>query len=79
MYSSDMAYLPRIVDRQLDRLLAGLPAVVLEGPKAVGKTVTALRRAIASVSLDDAAELALMRDDPRRLSRLAKPLLIDEW
>lgn len=74
-----MAYLPRIVDRQLDRLLAGLPAVVLEGPKAVGKTVTALRRAIASVSLDDAAELALMRDDPRRLSRLAKPLLIDEW
>ena len=27
----------------------------------------------------DAAEMALMRDDPRRLSRLAKPLLIDEW
>ncbi len=74
-----MYYLPRIVDRQLDRLLAGLPAVVLEGPKAVGKTVTAMRRVAATVSLDDDAELTLMRDDRQRLARLAKPLLIDEW
>lgn len=74
-----MSYLPRIVDRQLDRLLAGLPAVVLEGPKAVGKTATAQRRVASSVSLDDGAELTLLRDDPRRLSRLDRPLLIDEW
>lgn len=74
-----MQYLPRIVDRQLDRLLVGLPAVVLEGPKAVGKTVTAKRRVAASVSLDDDGELALMRDDRQRLTRLDKPLLIDEW
>lgn len=74
-----MEYVDRIVDRRLDALLAGLPAVVLEGPKAVGKTATAHRRVVAAVSLDDDAELALMRDDPRRLDRLAKPLLIDEW
>jgi uncharacterized protein len=74
-----MVYLPRIVDRQLDRLLAGLPAVAIEGPKAVGKTATARRRVASAVSLDDAAELSLMRDDPRRLDRLAKPVLIDEW
>lgn len=74
-----MEYLPRIVDRQLDRLLAGLPAVAIEGPKAVGKTATARRRVVTSVSLDDASEVALMRDDQHRLRRLAKPLLIDEW
>lgn len=74
-----MDYLPRIVDRQLDRLLAGLPAVVLEGPKAVGKTATARRRVVTAVSVDEPSELALMRDDPARLSRLVKPALIDEW
>ncbi|MFT4166019.1 MAG: DUF4143 domain-containing protein [Microlunatus sp.] len=74
-----MSYLPRIVDRQLDRLLAGLPAVALEGPKAVGKTVTARRRVATEVSLDDDAEVTLMRDDPQRLDRLTKPVLIDEW
>jgi len=74
-----MAYLPRIVDLQLDRLLAGLPAVAIEGPKAVGKTATALRRVTTAVSMDDAGELSLMRDDQQRLARLAKPALIDEW
>lgn len=74
-----MAYLTRIVDQQLDRLLAGLPAVVIEGPKAVGKTATARRRVAAAVSLDDDDELTLMRDDQQRLSRLPRPLLIDEW
>ena len=74
-----MPYLPRIVDRQLDRLLAGLPAVALEGPKAVGKTVTARRRVATEVSLDDDSEVTLMRDDPQHLDRLAKPVLIDEW
>ena len=74
-----MEYLPRIVDGQLDRLLAGLPAVAIEGPKAVGKTATARRRVTSEVSLDDAGELSLMRDDQRRLDRLTKPVLIDEW
>jgi len=61
-----MEYLPRIVDSQLDRLLAGLPAVVIEGPKAVGRTATAHRRVATSASLDDPDELALMQADPQR-------------
>jgi len=36
-------YRPRIVDVELDELIEGLPAISLEGPKAVGKTETALR------------------------------------
>lgn len=74
-----MPYLARLVDAQLDRLLAGLPAVVIEGPKAVGKTATASRRVSTAVSLDDPDEVALMHGDRSRLDRLAKPLLIDEW
>ena len=37
-------YRRRIVDDELDELIAGLPAIALEGPKAVGKTATALQR-----------------------------------
>ena len=47
------AYQPRIVDDQLDRLLGGLPAVCLDGPRAVGKTATALRWARTVHDLDD--------------------------
>ncbi len=74
-----MRYVHRVVDGQLDRLLAGLPAVVLEGPRAVGKTATASRRAATVLALDDAAERALLEADRERLGRLATPVLIDEW
>lgn len=37
--------LPRLVDRELDECLSDLPAIALEGPKGVDKTVTAVRRA----------------------------------
>jgi uncharacterized protein len=46
-------YRRRIVDDELDELIAGLPAIALEGPKAVGKTATALRRAATVYRLDD--------------------------
>ncbi|MCL1840389.1 MAG: DUF4143 domain-containing protein [Propionibacteriaceae bacterium] len=74
-----MEYLPRLVDTQLDELMSGLPAVAIEGPKAVGKTQTALRRVTTSISLDDDLELELARSDPQRITRLPRPLLIDEW
>lgn len=79
MYRRSVDYTPRIVDTQLDRLLGGVAAVAIEGPKAVGKTATARRRVASAVSLDDEREAALLRDDPVRLDRLTKPLLIDEW
>ena len=49
-------YRRRIVDDELDELLAGLPAVTIDGPKAVGKTATALRRAATVYRLDNDAE-----------------------
>lgn len=74
-----VTYLPRTVDHQLDRLLAGLPAVAIEGPKAVGKSTTARRRVRTAVALDRPNEVELMRGDDHRLARLEKPVLIDEW
>ena len=74
-----MAYARRVLDAQLDRLLTGLPAVVIDGPKAVGKTATATRRAATVLALDDPTERALIEADRDRLSRLPTPILIDEW
>lgn len=73
------AYLPRIVDTELDMLTDGLPAVVIEGPRAVGKTETALRRARTVHRLDDGRQLAIVRGDPERLLAGSPPILIDEW
>ena len=75
----DQVYQSRIVDDQLDRLLGGLPAVCLEGPRAVGKTSTALRRARTVHDLDDPETLALAEADPGRLVRGEAPIFIDEW
>lgn len=69
----------RVADDELDELLAGLPAVTLEGARAVGKTATALRRAATVYRLDDDAERAIAQADPSRLLQGDRPVLIDEW
>ena len=73
------AYLRRVVDDELDHLMTQLAAIALEGPKGVGKTATAARRAATDRRLDDPAQLALVRADPRRLAAGDPPVLIDEW
>jgi uncharacterized protein len=79
LLASGAAYRPRIVDGELDELLAGLPAIAIEGPKAVGKTVTAVRRAATAYRLDDAAERSILEADTSRLVEGEQPILIDEW
>jgi len=72
-------YRSRIVDGELDELLTGLPAISIEGAKAVGKTATALRRSSSTFRLDDAAERSVVEGDSKRLVEAEKPTLIDEW
>jgi uncharacterized protein len=73
-------YRQRLVDPLLDELLAELPAVLLVGPRASGKTTTAARRANSIVRLDIPAEAAAFRADPDGFLRdLPGPVLIDEW
>lgn len=73
------SYLPRTVDVELDELMTGLPAISLEGPRGVGKTATAQRRANTTFALDDPGALELLIADPGRLDRSTYPVLIDEW
>lgn len=70
-------YLPRVVDSELDGL--SLPAVILEGAKAVGKTRTLERRSETVHRLDVPVELELVRADENRLLSGSKPILIDEF
>lgn len=72
-------YWHRIVDDELDELLPALPALALEGPKGVGKTATAARRAATVRQLDDPAQLALAAADPPRMLAGPAPILLDEW
>ena len=72
-------YFERIVDGELDELLPQLPAISLEGPKGVGKTETARRRANTRHELDDPAQREIIEADPVRVLGGEPPLLIDEW
>jgi hypothetical protein len=73
-------YRPRIVDSQLDRRLGSTGAVLLEGPKACGKTSTAGQRAASTVRLDaDPSLRAAGLADPSLLLEGETPHLIDEW
>jgi len=56
--SLNTRYLNRIVDAELEELLPQLPVISLEGPKGVGKTETAKRRASTIYELDEPADKA---------------------
>lgn len=72
-----VTYLPRVVDDELDRL--ALPAVIVEGPKAVGKTRTLERRSKTVHRLFRQVEVDLVRADEDRLLQGQKPIFIDEF
>jgi uncharacterized protein len=72
-------YRPRIVDEELDELLSGLPALAIEGPKAVGKTLTAGRRAATVYRLDQGPQRSIIEADTSRVVEGKPPILIDEW
>jgi len=72
-------YVPRIVDDELTELLDGVPAIALEGPKGVGKTATALRRAATVFELDRPSQRAVLEADPTLAEHGDPPILLDEW
>jgi len=75
-----MEFLPRVVEAELSQLLAATGAVLIEGPKACGKTVTALRAAASEVRLDRDENAKRMVDlDVAAVLAGKTPRLIDEW
>lgn len=74
-----MVYRRRIVDDLLDELMLQLPAVLLDGPKAVGKTSTAALRANTVKRFDRPEERLLAEANPTWITQGEKPILLDEW
>lgn len=73
-------YLPRVVDQEIAEVLRTSPAVLLEGPRACGKTWTGKRFAKSEALIDTMAtarlsavlDAGLLLDGPT-------PRLLDEW
>jgi predicted AAA+ superfamily ATPase len=75
-----MGYEPRVVDAELAARLTATGAVVIEGPKACGKTATARQVAASEVLLDvDANARRAIDIDPALVLAGPVPRLIDEW
>lgn len=75
-----MAYVPRIVDAEIQELLAIAGAVVIDGAKACGKTETARQYSKSEVLLDtDSAAAEAIAVAPSTVLSGATPRLLDEW
>lgn len=74
-----VSYSRRIVDDELDELFGYVPALVLDGAKAVGNTTTGKHRTREMVQLDSTSTQVPIEAEPSQILRRSKPLLIDEW
>lgn len=75
-----MTYRHRVADGEVSQRLKAMGAVVIEGPKACGKTETARQQAASEVLLDiDEAARTAIDFDPRLVLEGPTPRLIDEW
>lgn len=73
-------YRSRLVDERMSAALGTMPAVVVEGPRACGKTWTGRRFAASAVYLDESVSAALAAGmDPASILDGATPRLLDEW
>lgn len=79
LYDATMAYRRRVLDDELDMLLGALPAIAIDGPKAVGKTSTAEIRARSVIQLDSRPVREAVAADPESILIRPRPVLIDEW
>lgn len=71
-------YRRRVVDDELDELLAGAAAISLEGAKGVGKSATAAERVDAELALESPSVRSLVEADPKRILD-GRRILLDEW
>lgn len=72
-------YRPRLLDGPLDRALAAAGAVVIEGARATGKTMTGLHAAASYAFLDEPDVQQIIAIAPRSVLEGESPRLLDEW
>lgn len=74
------SYVARLIDQRLRQLTAEFGAVMVLGPRASGKTTSAMRVSQSVIRLDREAEAGPVRGDPDVvLAEFDAPVLIDEW
>lgn len=73
-------YIERSIDPVIEELFSELPALSIVGPRACGKTTTALRHVVNVVRLDKADQAEAFRADPdAAIAALSGATLFDEW
>ena len=74
-------YKPRIADKELQRKLSGIGAVLIERPKWCGETTTAEQQASTIIYMDDPLykeqNLRMADTNPKALLVWGCPILID--
>ena len=74
-----MKYRPRLIENKIKRILKSSGALLLEGPKFVGKTTTCKLFAKSDISLVVDNVIQVVKSDPSYALSGEKPHLIDEW
>lgn len=72
-------YIPRLIDKRIERHLSIFGAVSLEGPKWCGKTWTGLNHANSVSYMTQRSQRDLAKVDPKYVFLPDRPQLIDEW
>lgn len=71
-------YQRRILDDQLDELFPHIPAIAIDGVKAVGKSTTAEQRVRSVINLDVMGQREAVLADPESILLRETPLFVDE-
>ncbi|MDR1388235.1 MAG: DUF4143 domain-containing protein [Propionibacteriaceae bacterium] len=72
-------YQPRVIDALLSEALDTAGAVVIEGARACGKTMTAMNAAKSYALMDDPATGSIAAVAPQSVLEGSQPRLLDEW
>ena len=73
-------YFNRLIERQIKDTLSAMGAVLIQGPRAVGKSTTVKRLSGSNISIDESVELIEMaKNSPEIVLKGATPRFIDEW
>jgi predicted AAA+ superfamily ATPase len=74
------AYYSRLVEKQIKESLDAMGAVLVQGPRAVGKSTTARRLSKSYISIDESIALIEMaKISPEVILKGDTPRFIDEW
>lgn len=72
-------YYKRLIEGKIEKKLQSSGAVLVSGPKFVGKTTTCMRFQKSNISLIDDSLINIVEVDPTIALKGEFPRLIDEW